>query len=62
MSKNYIERLDPELEGPIKMSLNRSDTMDLGNPSAARILSDRMSATMVNQRTEFKGVISKDGK
>ena len=59
MSRDYIERLDPELEGPIKSMLNQPG-IDLANPSAARILSDEMSALMVKQRTEFKGVISKD--
>jgi len=61
MSRNYVERLDPELAEPIRKSLGQSG-MDLSNPSEARILSDRMSAAMVNQRTEFKGVISKDRK
>ena len=59
MSRNYVERLDPELAEPIKRSLGQSG-MDLSNPSAARILSDRMSATMVEQRTEFSGVTSKN--
>ena len=61
MSREYIERLDPELEGPIKAMLDHPG-IDLGNPSAARLLSDEMSALMVKQRTEFKGVISKDRK
>ena len=61
MSKSYIERLDPELVEPIKRSLGQPG-MDLSNPSAARIDSDKMSATMVSQRTEMKGVTSKDRK
>lgn len=59
MSRNYIERLDRELEEPIKRMLDGPE-MDLGNTSDARIRSDQMSALMVKQRKEFKGIISKD--
>jgi acetyl esterase/lipase len=63
MSKNYIERLDPEVAEPIKKSLNQSGTgMDFSNPSEARVLSDKMSAALVSQRTEVKGVVSTDRK
>jgi acetyl esterase/lipase len=61
MSKSYIERLDPELVEPIKKSLGQAG-MDLSNPLSARILSDKMSTMMASQRTEIKGVISRDGK
>ena len=61
MSMSYLERLAPELAEPIKLSLGRSG-MDLSNPSAARILSDKISATLVEQWTESTGVTSKDRK
>jgi acetyl esterase/lipase len=61
MSRNYIERLDPELAEPIRKSLGQPG-MDLSNSSEARILSDRMSANMANQRTEIDGVVSVDRK
>ncbi len=61
MRKSYVERLDPELADPVKASLGRAG-MDLSDPSAARVFSDRMSAILVEKRTEFKGVTSKDRK
>jgi acetyl esterase/lipase len=61
MSRNYIERLDSELGEPIKKMLDGPE-MDLGDILDARIRSDQMSALMVKQRKEFKGVISKDRK
>ena len=61
MSRNYIERLDRELEEPMKKMLGGPE-MDLGNIPDARMRSDQMSALMVKQRKEFKGVISKDRK
>jgi acetyl esterase/lipase len=61
MSKNYIDRLDPELAEPVKKSLGRAG-MDLSDPPAARVLSDNMSATLASQRTDIKGVVSLDRK
>jgi acetyl esterase/lipase len=61
VSKNYIERLDPEVAETLKKSMNQSGPgMDLSNPSEARVLSDKMSASLVSQRTEVKGVVAKD--
>ena len=63
MSKNYIERLDPEVAEVVKKSMNQSGPgMDLSKPSEARVLSDKMSAALVSQRAEVKGVITEDRK
>jgi acetyl esterase/lipase len=61
MSKNYVDRLDPELAEPVKASLGRAG-MDLSDPPAARVLSDNMSATMASQRKDIEGVVSLDRK
>ncbi|MBN1191434.1 MAG: alpha/beta hydrolase [Dehalococcoidales bacterium] len=61
MSKNYVERLDREVAESVKKSLGQGG-MDLSNPKKARIISDQMSARLVEQRTEFRGVVSEDRK
>jgi acetyl esterase/lipase len=61
MGSNYMDRLDRELEEPMKRMLGGPE-MDLGNVPDARMRSDQMSALMVKERKAFEGVISQDRK
>jgi len=62
MSKNLIDRLDPELVKPVKAMLNQPMVITLEKLPAIRASSQKMQALLKNQMPEIKGVLTEDRK
>jgi len=60
MRRSLLERLDPELKGPIEMLINQSQLLSFDNLPAARAASVQMIAAMKAQMPDIPGVIIKD--
>ncbi len=60
MSRNLIDYLDPELQGPIKMMLSQMPPMNFNDLPAARNSSNNMVATMKLQMPQIPGVVTED--
>ena len=61
MSKDMMDRLNPELTGPVKMMLNmQGGGLNLDDIPAARAASEQMRAAMKEQMPVIHGVTSED--
>jgi acetyl esterase/lipase len=61
MSKSMIDRLDPELAGPVKMMTEmRGGGLNLDDIPAARVAGKQMMAAMKDQMPVIEGVITED--